>query len=174
MRLFIAIDVPDAIKEHLSFLQRSLDFPGLRPVHPKNIHLTLNFLGEQGNVQSIINTLHTIPFSPFILNLDQLGVFPHEQDPQVLWVGLKENKDLSHLQRQIDVYFTPKKSFKAHLTLARTRHIPPQEKQRILKSAQQLTIKPLSFKVHNFKLYKSTLTALGPVYEVLETFPARH
>jgi len=94
MRLFIALDVPNSIKEHISFLQRSLDISCLRFVHPKNIHLTLNFLGEENDIKDIIQTLHKINFSPFVLRLSSIGFFPHQYDPKVVWIGLDDNEKL--------------------------------------------------------------------------------
>ena len=171
MRLFVAIDVPENIKEHLAFLQRSLTTK-IRLIHPKNIHLTLNFLGERDNIDHLIEQLKTVRFHPFQLRLKDQGFFPTPLHPRVLWIGLEDNHELLHLQRQIDMIFMPDKSFKPHLTLARIRHLSEQERLQLIKEAEQLPIKSLSFKVTSFRLYKSTLTPLGPVYEVLETFRA--
>ena len=98
MRLFIAIDVPDSIKEHLSFLQRSIEDKHLRLVHPKNIHLTLNFLGDEGSIEEIIKKLHSIPFESFTLRLGKMGFFPDKYSPHVIWVGLDSSPALSKLQ----------------------------------------------------------------------------
>lgn len=172
MRLFVAIDVPEAIKEHLSFLQRSHESRALRYVHPRNIHLTLNFLGERGDLDAIVSSLRSVSFSPFTLHLADIGCFPHEDDPQVVWVGLAPSEELLALQRQIDVRFTPQKSFKAHLTLARMRRLPLADRVSAFRGLERSRIKPIAFKVSSFRLYKSTLTSLGPVYEVVESFRA--
>ena len=174
MRLFVAIDVSDSIKEHLSYLQRSIDYPGLRLVSPKNIHLTLNFLGEQENYESIIAKLKEISFESFTLKLETLGYFPHAEKPRVIWAGLEDNKELAKLQRSVDLLFTPQESFKPHLTIARFKKKSlEKERAAIMKAVDELSIKHLTFKVNSFKLYKSTLTPLGPVYEVLEAFKAK-
>ncbi|MBN1275417.1 RNA 2',3'-cyclic phosphodiesterase [Candidatus Woesearchaeota archaeon] len=172
MRLFVAIDVPDSVKEHLAFLQRSLDRQELRLIQPKNIHLTLNFLGERPSAEPVIDRLSTIDFSPFTLRLSGAGFFPSPENPRVLWVGLEDDEGLFSLQRKIDELFTPEKSFRAHLTLARVKRAQEQERLRLLAEVARLRVKQLSFPVRAFKLYKSTLTALGPVYEALETFKA--
>ena len=48
MRTFIAIELPDEIKDALAQLQEGLKKSGadVKWVEPKNIHLTLKFLGE--------------------------------------------------------------------------------------------------------------------------------
>lgn len=176
MRLFVAIDVPDSIKDHMAFLQRSIEHvSGLRMVHPKNTHLTLNFLGEctDADIDSIILKLSDISFESFTLKLSGIGFFPSRDAPRVCWVGLKDNKRLFSLQKKIDKLFIPPLSFKAHLTLARIRKLNIADLESFLRETDSLKVKPLSFKVTSFKLYKSTLTKVGPIYEVLQTFKAR-
>ncbi len=48
MRTFIAIELPQGIKDSLSRLQEELKASGadVKWVEPNNIHLTLKFLGE--------------------------------------------------------------------------------------------------------------------------------
>lgn len=174
MRLFVAIDVPENVKEHLAFLQRSVECDGLRLVHPKNIHLSLNYLGEVPKIDNIIESLRLITFHQFTLQLDRnIGFFPDKEHPKVLWVGLQENEELLKLQRQIDLLFKPKKSFKAHMTIGRVKKTTEENKIQLIKQAEQLNIKKLSFKVNSFKLFKSNLTKMGPIYEVIETFKAK-
>ena len=49
LRLFVAIDLPEDVRESLGRLQSDLrrhDLPGLRWTRPEGVHLTLKFLGE--------------------------------------------------------------------------------------------------------------------------------
>lgn len=173
MRLFVAIDIPDAVKDHLAFLQRSLDmFPGPLWVAPKNIHLTLSFLGEQDSAEEVIEKLSKISFDQFTLRLSELTFFPPYHS-RLLWLTLEESKELNALQSAIDKIFEPEKSFKPHLTLARMKRIRPKDFDALTRAADKLEVKPLSFKVLSFKLYRSTLTPVGPIYEALETFKVR-
>ena len=140
MRLFVAIDVPDVIKDHLAFLQRSLDEVGhLRLSHPKSIHLTLNFLGDYNDPDEIIRLLSSVQFSSFFLKLSEIGYFPSKEDPRIVWVGLGESLELSKLQSSIDKIFTPKKSFKPHLTIARLK--PKAKISRVLQASNRLLVK---------------------------------
>lgn len=172
MRLFIAIDIPTQIKEYLSSIQESFDVP-LKRVLPKNIHLTLNFLGDYKDAASVVEKLYEVNFAPFTLKLNEAGFFPDEIDPKVVWVGLKDNKALFSLQKDIDLFFTPKRSFKPHLTLARVGKLSNEEKIKLVKYAQGVKVKPLEFSVQSFRLYKSTLTQFGPIYEAVETFNSK-
>ena len=45
MRLFVALDLPWALRERLAMLSGS-GIPGARWVPPENYHLTLRFIGE--------------------------------------------------------------------------------------------------------------------------------
>ena len=44
MRLFVALDLPAALRQRLSFMAGGL--PGARWVSPENYHVTLRFIGE--------------------------------------------------------------------------------------------------------------------------------
>lgn len=174
MRLFIAIDLPQAIKEHLAFLQRSYPASCIKYTHPKQMHMTLNFLDEQTDIEAICALLHKVSFSAFSLRLSSFGVFPHEDNPRVVWVSVDLDPLLVAVQEKIDAVFTPKQSFKPHITLGRFRkQASVEEKQEALASLQQCAIKKLQFPVTHITLYKSTLTPLGPVYEVIERFSAK-
>ncbi|MBD3209458.1 RNA 2',3'-cyclic phosphodiesterase [Candidatus Woesearchaeota archaeon] len=172
MRLFIAIDPPGPVREQLALIQRSLPLPGLRHVPPKNIHLTLAFLGEQ-DPERVKNALRTITFNPFTLTLAGIGSFPDDDNPNVIWAGLEDNEELLNLQRQISRRFKPDKTFKAHLTLSRMKRATPAQRAAIIKTMHQLRLERLSFEVNSFKLYRTTLTPTGPVYKALATYDAR-
>ncbi len=170
----MAVDIPDSVREHLSFVQRSINGfdSNVRFVHPKNFHLTLNFLGNMDS-DDVISLLRKVSFESFSLRLSGIGFFPSRDSPRVLWVGFVDNDSLFDLQRKIDLFFKPDKSFKPHITIARIKkHFSDDKLFSFLKLVDNISVKPLSFKVRSFKLYKSTLTPLGPIYEVLESFSA--
>ena len=92
MRVFVAIeisndDIIDAIKE----FQKGINIEA-KPVELKNLHFTLQFLGEiSGEVtQKIIKSLKTIEFSSFDVNLKEIGAFPKPKFPRVIWIGTDE------------------------------------------------------------------------------------
>lgn len=75
---------------------------------------------------------------------------------------------MSELKQQIDKAlpdFKDDHEFHPHLTIARVKFI--KNKQELIQNLKQIKIKPKTFKINNFKLYKSTLTPQGPVYEEL-------
>jgi len=92
MRVFIAIELPENIKEGLEKLVISLkrSISNVKWVEKENFHITLRFIGEvdKDKVLQIEKILDEVGsrFSPFEAELSGLGKFPH-----VLWVGIDEN-----------------------------------------------------------------------------------
>ncbi len=96
MRSFIAIELPQNIKDYLSRLQTQLknSQADVKWVEPQNIHLTLKFLGEidDNQLSEINNILENIAKERkhFQANVSSAGAFPKINFPRVIWVGLKE------------------------------------------------------------------------------------
>ncbi len=176
MRLFVAIEIPEEIKEHIVKIQENIgtEKNKIRFVNKDNIHLTLKFLGEvqPNKLDDIKNNLKEIAFKPFSVVLDTIGVFPSENYIRVVWVGLKPEEPVLELQKNIDEnlkkLFKKEKGFKPHLTIARVKYI--EEKKQFVDKLKQIEVDNKKIEVNNFKLVKSTLTSKGPVYEELEVF----
>lgn len=171
MRTFIAIDLPEEVKQYLKGLQKQLGNAKLTLV--KDFHLTLKFLGEvsEEKIEEIKLLLREIKFKAFKTRLTNIGVFPSENYIRVVWVGLEEG-DIKKLQKDVDdklqKMFPKEKRFSAHLTLARVKFVDNKEK--FIDSIKKIKVDKKEFDVCEFKLKKSTLTKQGPVYEDLEVF----
>jgi 2'-5' RNA ligase len=93
MRVFIAVELPDEVREvlraGLGLLKR--DQPPARWVRPEGIHITLKFLGEQPPelVERLDGAVAGLLFglSPVTVRLGGGGYFPHDRRPRVAWVG---------------------------------------------------------------------------------------
>ena len=48
-RLFVAVELPESVSQHLS--ERQTDLPGVRWTAPENLHLTIRFIGEVPRAQ---------------------------------------------------------------------------------------------------------------------------
>ena len=176
MRLFIAFDVPDEVKEYMAKVQNIIgnNLAEVRWVKKEQMHLTLKFLGEvqPNRTEKIKDELRKIKFNPFTVHLDSMGVFPSEDYVRVVWVGLEPEDRAIELQRSIDEklqqLFKKEKDFKAHITLGRIKYV--ENKEDFLNKLKKVNVEKRRFNVDNFKLMKSTLTRQGPVYEVVEEF----
>ena len=111
LRLFIAIDLPDSLRQTLSdtqeHLRRELKDIAIGWSRIEGIHLTLKFLGdvEESRVSEIGERMTKIAetWNPMQLELRAIGVFPSITRPRVLWCGIDgELERVSQLQAELE------------------------------------------------------------------------
>lgn len=129
MRIFIAIDIDDTIRERITrFLEGVSGFaPDARWVKPESLHVTLKFIGEQPEpaVEQIKQALSVIPASMAEIHFRGYGFFPTAKSARVFWIGMEAGPQLAALAAAIDERTAslgiPKegRAFSPHLTLAR-------------------------------------------------------
>ena len=126
MRLFVALELPEEVKDRLASLTGGL--PGVRWVRPENYHLTLRFIGEVAGYMAdeLDLALANIRAKPFELSLSGLGTFEKAGRVQSLHVVAERTPGLAHLQTKIETALqraglpAERKRFAPHVTLART------------------------------------------------------
>jgi 2'-5' RNA ligase len=129
MRLFIALDIDDDIRERIArFIEGVSGFaPDARWAKPESLHVTLKFIGEQPEpmVEDIKRVLGTISASEATVRFRGYGFFPTATAARVFWVGIEAGPELATLAASVDRETTrlgiPKeeRAFNPHLTLAR-------------------------------------------------------
>lgn len=169
MRVFIAIDLPEEIKNELARLQEMLpEFLGSKTAK-ENLHLTLKFLGEldSAQIEQVRLKLREIKTKVIKARLSELGVF-NENFVRIIWIHLS---GAEHLQQQIDEnlqeLFPKEERFMSHITLARVKAI--KERKSFLEIIKSIKPKWLEFPISSFSLKKSILAG-KPVYEDIETY----
>ncbi|MFH1578097.1 MAG: RNA 2',3'-cyclic phosphodiesterase [Candidatus Omnitrophota bacterium] len=185
MRAFIAIELPEDIRNILGNINNQLEQTGadVKWVLPQNAHLTLKFLGEitpslVDRVSAALN--ETAQKNPcFTLRLSGLGAFPKLNYARVIWIGITNDQPVikiaKELKRQMREIGFPKESrkFNSHITLGRVRSGSNQnaliEKIGFLNKESPHLL--AEFKVINLTFFKSTLTPQGPIYEKLSSAP---
>jgi RNA 2',3'-cyclic 3'-phosphodiesterase len=192
MRLFIALDIDDAIRERIArFVEGVSTFaPDARWARPESLHVTLKFIGEQPEaaVEQIKNALATVPASPADIHFRGYGFFPTAKSPRVFWLSLEAGPDLAALATAIDEKMTslgiPKedRAFSPHLTLARGRggsgssrrnkaDGPNRTFQRLQEKLAALIIPEFgTMTAREFFLYQSQLSPKGSKYTKLAAF----
>ena len=87
MRLFIAINLSDAMKDSLINTQNALYDLGVRGKYTseENLHLTLAFIGEYPNAEPVLDALSSVSFRPFELSLEGMGRFG-----DLWWAGIQD------------------------------------------------------------------------------------
>lgn len=175
IRSFLAFDIEDqTVLRRLTKVQSILTNTraDLKLVKPENIHLTVRFLGntQEALVDAIHEEMKQISFSPFIVKLEGLGVFPKLSYPRVIWAGIKKGaNELKDIFEQIEprlrgLGFKPDhKGFSPHLTIARVKT----GRNKIGLADQVKELEDYEFgpvKVECLRLKKSDLTPRGPIY----------
>ncbi|MFZ0732334.1 MAG: RNA 2',3'-cyclic phosphodiesterase [Candidatus Sulfotelmatobacter sp.] len=192
MRLFIALDIDDAIRERIArFLEGVRNFaPDARWVHAESLHVTLKFIGEQPEsaLPPLKQALSQILVPPSEIHFQGYGFFPTAKSARVFWIGMQAGPELAMLAAAIDEKMPAlgiakeDRPFSPHLTLARgpggsrsprRRDDKPnrvfqhlQEKLDALPSPEFGTMTP-----REFFLYQSQLSPKGSRYTKLERFP---
>lgn len=182
-RLFMAIELTDEARSGFVLVQDELREklpPGaLRWVRPKNLHLTLHFIGEVDSA--------TIPLlrealqagagerRAFELRARGTGCFPDHRCPRVIWAGFESSPETNELHRSLDRelvsrgFETEARPYTPHLTLAHLKkRLPTELSRRIGTRLKELDPGAIvSFPATEISLVESVLTPSGPVYSRL-------
>ena len=178
-RLFLALDVPDDVREQLARCSADAELAGARWVSPPELHLTLRFLGgvPEAEVDALRARLAAVKAPAFRVALAGVGVFPgrwsNRNPPRVLWAGVTPAAPVAVLKQAIDDVLGPDaeaagRSFSPHITLARFKDAPGRGLSPYLERHAALACVP--FLVDGFRLYESRTLPDGPRYEALARY----
>lgn len=197
MRLFIALDLDDAIRDRISrFIEGVSGFaPDARWAKPEALHVTLKFIGEQPEpaVDQIKQALSTVSTSSFEIQFRGYGFFPTARSPRVFWIGISAVPQLPALAAAIDDSLSTlgiaklgivkeDRAYNPHLTLARgaggsgaPRWRKGDRPNRTFQHLQEkLSALPTPefgiMSPHEFFLYESQLSPRGSKYAKLARF----
>ncbi len=175
MRTFIAIEIPQNIKEKIyeAFEKERKKEKGVKWVEKENLHITLKFLGEidEGKVKEIEKILEEeipLKFKSFEAKLEELDGFPNFKNPRVLWIGVSPKEKIKEIFEFIEERIEEEKmgiekevrEFHPHITIARIK----------VKGKFSFERKKFdeNFKINRIALFKSDLRPEGPIYTLLK------
>jgi len=188
MRLFIALDIDEAIRTRLEQFVREVKplAPDVRFVGTETFHVTLKFLGETEKLASIQQALRQVRTSQTELSFRDTGFFPNQRAPRVFWAGIHAGPELESLANLVGAAVAPlgfpaePGPYHPHLTLARAgsgnprmrSHDRPnlkfQQLQQRLASMTQPDFGTMT--AREFFLYESKLSPKGASYYKLERY----
>jgi 2'-5' RNA ligase len=184
MRIFVALDIDDAIQQRVQrFMEGVSGFaPDARWVRSESLHVTLKFVGEKPieTVEDIKRALSSIRAEPVEITFRGYGFFPTAKAARVFWVGIESGPSLPSLAKAVDetafALGIPKEDhpFHPHLTLARGggRSEPPSKNfQRLQEKLAALPTPDFgTMAAHEFFLYQSQLSPGGTRYTKIASF----
>ena len=167
MRLFIAINLSQEIKETLIDLQNDWYDLGVRGNYSseENLHLTLAFIGEYPDPMPVMDALQNATFAPIPLQLEGVGAFG-----DLWWAGVTHSSALEAVAKRIRRALAEKhipfdkKKFNPHITLLRRASvdkIPP------------VNFEPASMTVDTISLMRSDRGKDGMIYTEVGSIQAK-
>lgn len=170
MRMFIALPIPERIREELAFLCCGL--PEARWIKPENFHITLRFLGEidGGDVDDVDAALAGIRAPEFDLEIADVGCFANGRSVRAIWAGVKPTPALAHLHDKVEsavvrAGLPPNgQRFMPHVTLTWPRRAPLDKVREYL--ARHSLFRAGPFEIKHFTLYRSFTGGEGSIYRI--------
>lgn len=178
MRTFLAIDLPEELKEEIFALAKKVTLGmDIKLVEKENLHLSLLFLGDipPDKTAPIRAVLGQLPaYGKICLKLGEWEPYPKKQKPAGIWIGVSGDtvKLFSLYKKMVDEllragFIFEKNNFRftPHITIGRIRSggVKSLEKVNLAKS----------FLAKKITLFKSKLTSQGPLYSKLAQFEVK-
>lgn len=175
-RLFVAIDLPETMKDAL-FSLKEFDLPPGRWPNRDGLHLTLHFIGNvpEGVAAAYEDILDTVDVPAFDLVIGGVGQFPIEARPKVIWAGVDNTPDLRALHEatgtalEKEAYNREERRYHPHVTLMRFK----KPLRRGLSSTwlnEHMDFYTEPARITEFSLYESELTDRGAIYTKRKTY----
>jgi len=182
-RLFVALPLARPIVAELTALVHLCrrHAPFVRWVHPEHLHITLKFLGDveagqEEQVTAELEALQELP--PFQFNLADVGAFPDQGRPRVIWTGIADGRqEVAHLAGQVDLLLSrcgferEERPFSSHVTIGRVKD--GGDFHSLWNAMKANTFVGARCTAQEVQLVHSTLTPRGPIYAPLASFALR-
>jgi 2'-5' RNA ligase len=183
MRAFIAIELPDAVREHLARVQAAiadLDLKAAKPIPRDNLHITVKFLGaiDPKKVDELAESLQLIHRpGAAMLQAQDLECFPLRGRIRIIGAGVGGDlTPLLALHKAVEQrcqylgFAAEARGFRPHITLARAKSgLPPSTRQALAAACQPLWPGP-TFTVTQLTLMQSILRQEGAEYRPVRAF----
>ncbi|MBS3741790.1 MAG: RNA 2',3'-cyclic phosphodiesterase [Candidatus Cloacimonetes bacterium] len=181
MRLFIAIDytdeVKDLIQENVNIIKPRLP-RGIKWVEKENYHITFKFLGDvsKNKIDTLSEILEdtTKQFYSFAIQFGNLAVIPNARRPRILWYDMVEKTGIANnifriLEQKLvqEDFKKAKRPLSLHTTLARIKYPMKVDWKAVFNKTSPIT---KTINCSSLTLFKSKLTQKGPLYSIMNKF----
>lgn len=175
-RIFIAINLPEDVKRKLAEYQAKWPELPVRWTKPKNIHITLDFIGyvTDEELLEVCKTTKQVASrnACFDINLIKICYGPTDKKPpRMIWAVGEKSEEFTSLKNDLDksLATSENREFSPHITLGRIRkwewqRIEPEERPEVNEDIS------LSFSVDSIEIMESVLKRGGAEYTILESF----
>lgn len=112
----------------------------IKPIPVENYHLTLAFIGNisKKHIKDIIITTQDITkqINNIEIEIDKIGFFEDKKDNLVIWLGIKENKELNEVSKTIRKTYKENNmnysssEFIPHITIGKIKNLKEKEKNK--------------------------------------------
>lgn len=182
-RIFIAINLPENVKEKLLGYQSKWPEIPARWAKKDNIHITLVFLGYLSDEELLevcrVTKEAALRVQPFLITLNKICYGPPKKPARMVWAEGERSEELGKLQKELEnalaggalSNFRPEnRAYIPHITLARIRQwefrqVEPEERPEIDEDIS------LSFEVKSIEVMESQLKRGGAEYIILKSVP---
>jgi len=182
MRTFIAVELPEKIKGEIERLQAPFKKTDTHVswVKPKNIHVTLKFLGEvpEERIDEVFSATRKAVEGArkFTMSLKGTGAFPNPRRPRVIWVGAGPGgEELSLLaagiEQEMEEIGFPRENrkYSAHFTMGRVKS--PKNIEKLMELVSSSDFQTEEIEVNEVVVMKSQLHPGGAIYTPLKKIP---
>jgi RNA 2',3'-cyclic 3'-phosphodiesterase len=181
VRTFVAVEISSEMRTKATRLinQLSRSSANVKWVEPRNLHLTLKFLGQVEVLEmpevcrAVAEAVAELP--PFDLTGAGAGAFPNADRPRTLWLGVSEGTDeMVALHDAVETrladlgFRREQRRFRPHLTIGRVRNSSPagiRELAELLEEQREFV--GGSCDVSEVVVFASETGPAGPTYDPL-------
>lgn len=182
MRTFIAVELPEKIKKEIEQLQAPFKKTDtfVSWVKPRNIHVTLKFLGEvpEEKIDRVFSAAQRAVegTGKFTMSLKGTGAFPNPRRPRVIWVGAGSGEEelallAAKIEQEMENIGFPKekRKYSAHFTVGRVKS--PKNIEKLMELVSSSDFQTEEIEVGEVVVMKSQLDPGGAIYTPLKKIP---
>jgi 2'-5' RNA ligase len=180
IRTFVAVNIGSATCDCAAELIDQLRAAGAdaRWVDPKNLHVTLKFLGDVDarEIHEVCRAVEgaVAEAAPFELEIRGTGAFPNAKRPRTVWLGVGAGvQEMVELNRRIEPpleklgYRKEARRYQPHLTIGRIRRGGPGVLELGTLLGEYADFEVGRTRVTEVIVFSSELDRSGPTYEAL-------